>query len=98
MPKRLGSTKVRAQAIDIALRPDFPYIAITSRHWKLCRARGRKPPGLQPLCIDGDPMADIAAITKLMVAAGISTEGARPKIIDSYQKTPDPPKPSESGK
>lgn len=28
----------------------------------------------------------IAAITKLMVAAGISTGGPRPKIIDSYQK------------
>ena len=40
----------------------------------------------------------IAAITKLMVAAGISTEGERPKIIDSYQKVPDPPKPSESAR
>lgn len=28
----------------------------------------------------------IAAITKLMVAAGISTGGPRPKIIDSYEK------------
>jgi ankyrin repeat protein len=28
----------------------------------------------------------IEAITKLMVAAGISTEGQRPKIIDSYEK------------
>jgi hypothetical protein len=28
----------------------------------------------------------IAAITKLMVAAKISTEGQRPKIIDSYEK------------
>ncbi|MBD0328135.1 MAG: ankyrin repeat domain-containing protein, partial [Pyrinomonadaceae bacterium] len=28
----------------------------------------------------------IAAITKLMVAAGLSTEGERPKIIDSYEK------------
>ena len=27
----------------------------------------------------------IAAITKLMVAAGISTEGKRPKIVDSYE-------------
>jgi uncharacterized protein len=40
----------------------------------------------------------IAAITKLMVAAGISTEGERPKIIDSYQKKPDPPKPAETAK
>jgi ankyrin repeat protein len=29
----------------------------------------------------------IAAITKLMHAAGISTEGERPKIVDSYEKT-----------
>ena len=28
----------------------------------------------------------IAAITRLMVAAGISTEGKRPKIIDSYER------------
>jgi ankyrin repeat protein len=28
----------------------------------------------------------IEAITKLMLAAGISTEGPRPKIIDSYEK------------
>jgi ankyrin repeat protein len=32
----------------------------------------------------------IEAITKLMRAAGISTEGERPKIIDSYEK-PKPP-------
>jgi ankyrin repeat protein len=30
--------------------------------------------------------ATIEAITKLMVAAGISTEGQRPKIVDSYEK------------
>jgi hypothetical protein len=30
--------------------------------------------------------ATIEAITKLMVAAGISTEGQRPKIVDSYAK------------
>ena len=28
----------------------------------------------------------IDAITKLMLAAGISTEGKRPKIVDSYEK------------
>jgi hypothetical protein len=27
----------------------------------------------------------IAAITKLMLAAGISTGGPRPKIVDSYE-------------
>ncbi len=40
--------------------------------------------------------ATIEAITKLMVAAGISTEGIRPKIVDSYEKpaarAPEPPK------
>jgi ankyrin repeat protein len=37
----------------------------------------------------------IEAITKLMLAAGISTEGERPKIVDSYEKpaaVPDPRK------
>jgi ankyrin repeat protein len=34
----------------------------------------------------------IEAITKLMVAAGISTEGQRPKIVDSYEKPAAPPK------
>jgi len=34
----------------------------------------------------------IEAITKLMLAAGLSTEGQRPKIIDSYEK---PAKPAE---
>ena len=36
----------------------------------------------------------IEAITKLMLAAGISTEGKRPKIIDSYEK-PAAPQTSE---
>jgi len=40
----------------------------------------------------------IDAITKLMVAAGISTEGERPEIVDIYQKTVEPPKPSASTK
>ena len=38
----------------------------------------------------------IEAITKLMRAAGISTEGPRPKIVDSYEKPaarPTPPEP-----
>ena len=34
--------------------------------------------------------ATIKAITELMVAAGISTEGPRPKIIDSYEKPATP--------
>ena len=37
----------------------------------------------------------IEAITKLMLAAGISTEGERPKIVDSYEKPVAPPKPPD---
>lgn len=37
--------------------------------------------------------ATIAAITKVMLAAGLSTEGERPKIIDSYEKPAAPSKP-----
>jgi len=40
----------------------------------------------------------IEAITKLMLAAGISTEGERPKMVDSYQKTAEPAKPPEPTK
>jgi ankyrin repeat protein len=37
----------------------------------------------------------IEAITKLMLAAGLSTEGERPKMIDIYQRVVEPPKPPE---
>ena len=37
----------------------------------------------------------IEAITKVMLAAGLSTEGERPKIIDSYEKPAAAPKPAE---
>jgi ankyrin repeat protein len=40
----------------------------------------------------------IEAITKLMVAAGLSTEGERPKIIDSYEKPASRPVTSEPSK
>ena len=35
----------------------------------------------------------IEAVTKLMRAAGLSTEGERPPIVDIYEKAPEPPKP-----
>ena len=35
----------------------------------------------------------IEAVTKLMLAAGISTEGERPKIVDSYEKPAASPEP-----
>ena len=37
----------------------------------------------------------IEAVTKLMLAAGLSTEGERPAIVDIYEKQPEPPKPAE---
>ena len=40
----------------------------------------------------------IAAITKLMLAAGISTGGERPKIVDSYEKPAVRPAPPETPK
>jgi hypothetical protein len=33
----------------------------------------------------------IEAITRLMAAAGVSTDGVRPRIRDIYQGPPDPP-------
>jgi len=36
----------------------------------------------------------IEAVTKLMVAAGLSTSGERPPIVDIYEKQPEPPKPA----
>ena len=38
------------------------------------------------------------AITNLMLAAGISTEGKRPEIIDIYEGIEEPPKPPEPAK
>ena len=34
-------------------------------------------------------------VGSVMNAAGISTEGQRPKLIDSYEKVVEPPKPAE---
>lgn len=36
----------------------------------------------------------IEAVTKLMLAAGLSTEGVRPAIVDIYEKPVEPPKPA----
>jgi hypothetical protein len=33
-----------------------------------------------------------------MLAAGLSTEGERPEIVDIYQETVEPPKPPEPAK
>jgi ankyrin repeat protein len=40
----------------------------------------------------------LAAVTKAMLAAGLSTEGERPKVVDIYSKPAEPPKPVEPAK
>ena len=40
----------------------------------------------------------IAAVTKLMLAAGLSFEGARPAVVDQYRAIPAPPKATEPAK
>ena len=40
----------------------------------------------------------IAAVTKLMLASGLSTEGPRPKMEDEYAKKPEPAKAAETKK
>jgi ankyrin repeat protein len=57
--------------------------------WKNANKAGGTPLFIAEGYISRLPRPDaptIDAITKLMVAAGISTEGPRPKIIDSYEK------------
>jgi uncharacterized protein len=40
----------------------------------------------------------IAAVTRLMRAAGLSTDGERPPVVDIYAKPPEPAKPVKPGK
>ena len=40
----------------------------------------------------------IAAVTRLMRAAGLSTDGERPPVVDIYAKPPEPSKPVKPGK
>jgi hypothetical protein len=40
----------------------------------------------------------IQAVTKLMLAAGLSLEGKRPELIDIYQAVPQPPQAAEPAK
>ena len=40
----------------------------------------------------------IDAVTRLMRAAGLSTEGERPVLVDIYEKPPEPPRPVKPGK
>jgi ankyrin repeat protein len=98
-----GDTAMHGAAYNI-----YPLVA------KLLAERGADPQvwskpnkaGLTPLFIaEGRgtrlPRPDIPtieAITKLMLAAGLSTEGERPAIIDSYQKVAQPAKSPEPPK
>jgi ankyrin repeat protein len=57
--------------------------------WKNANKAGGTPLFIAEGYISRLPRPDpptIEAITKLMVAAGIPTDGERPKIIDSYEK------------
>ena len=40
----------------------------------------------------------VEAITKLMLASGLSTSGARPAVVDQYRRPVAPPKPAQTGK
>ncbi len=71
------------------------------RVWKNANKAGGTPLFIAEGYISRLPRPDaptIEAITKLMLAAGISTEGQRPKIVDSYEipaarvAAPEPPK------
>jgi ankyrin repeat protein len=92
-------------AMHGAAYANFPLVA------KLLSERGADPQiwknpnkaGGTPLFIaegyaDRTPQPDaptIEAITKLMRAAGISTDGPRPKIVDIYERVVETPKPPE---
>jgi uncharacterized protein len=57
--------------------------------WSKPNKQGRTPLFIAEGYVGSELRPDpptIAAITKLMVAAGLSTEGPRPKVIDSYEK------------
>ena len=57
--------------------------------WSKPNKQGRTPLFIAEGYVGAELRPDlptIAAITKLMVAAGLSTEGPRPKIIDQYER------------
>jgi ankyrin repeat protein len=69
--------------------------------WKNPNKAGRTPLFIAEGYVGRLPRPDaptIEAVTKLMVAAGISTEGERPKMVDNYQKAIEPSKPPEPTK
>ena len=64
--------------------------------WKDRNKFGRTPlfiaEGYHGRLLRPDPPT-IDALTRLMKAAGLSTEGERPVLVDIYEKPPEPPKP-----
>jgi len=69
--------------------------------WKNPNKAGRTPLFIAEGYTGRLPRPDaptIAAITKVMLAAGLSTEGERPKMVDTYQKEVAPAKTPEPGK
>lgn len=69
--------------------------------WKQKNKFGRTPlfiaEGYQGRLPRPDPLT-IDAVTKLMLGAGLSTDGERPAIVDIYEKPPEPPKPAKPEK
>jgi uncharacterized protein len=71
------------------------------RIWSKPNKSGRTPlyiaEGYVGVELRPDPPT-IAAVTKLMLAAGLSLEGRRPAVVDQYRATPAPPKATEPAK
>jgi ankyrin repeat protein len=62
--------------------------------WKRQDTEGRTPLFIAEGYKAGRPQPSkptIDVLRRLMVAAGVPTDGARPRIIDIYEKVPDPP-------
>ncbi len=69
--------------------------------WKNPNKAGRTPLFIAEGYVGRLPRPDAAttaAVTKLMLAAGLSTEGERPKMEDIYRKIEETPKPAEPAK
>lgn len=63
--------------------------------WKRQDAAGRSPLFIAEGYKAGRPQPSkptIDVLRRLMVAAGVPTDGPRPRIIDIYERVPDPPK------
>ena len=66
-----------------------------ARHLETARHAGRTPLFIAEGYKAGRPQPSkptIDVLRRLMVAAGVPTDGARPRIIDIYERVPEPPK------